>query len=200
MASSVRKLRQPAFPPEAACFTTGQLAQVSGLSRAMADVWVSEGRLIPTRRAKKKGGKGRGRPMFSAIAIFQVRLRLELASHIGFGLSEWAKVGKGLEVTSFPPDVMRNADLADFVAGGNWYWAVARGVENDKPFKFCVYAAYSKRKWLFDASVGDKLTEPCFGLNAPFLFIPAWRIFSDVYVECKKLLGVTDRRMTGEDV
>ena len=56
-----------------------------------------------------------------------------------------------------------------------------------------------QEKWTFDTHIGDELKEPCFGLTEPFLFIPMWRIFSEVYVECKKLLGVTDQPTPGED-
>jgi hypothetical protein len=189
---------QAAFDLEAPLFGTGELAQVSGLSRAMVDVWVSEGRLRPTRRQQREGqmkGRGRkrlGRPMFSAVAIFTVKLTCEMAAQLGIGLSEWISLGVAVEGADIPPYVANMAELTEYVAGGNWFWAVARGVENNKPFKIYSYATRTKGKWLFDTHVGDELKEPCFGLNQPFLFIPMWRTFSEVYVECKKLLGIVD--------
>ena len=205
MTRSVQKIKQPAFDLEAPLFGTGELARVSGLSRAMADAWVSEGRLKPTRREQSQRRiKGRlqkrqGRPRFSAIAIFTVKLTLAIRAQFGIGLSEWNTLGEEAEAAPFPADAMNIAELATYIAEGNWFWAVARGVENNKPFKIYCYATRSKNKWTFDTHIGDELKEPCFGLTEPFLFIPMWRIFSEVYVECKKLLGVTDQPTPGED-
>ncbi len=205
MTRSARKIKQPAFPLEAALFGTGELAQVSGLSRAMADAWVSEGRLKPTRREqserriKGRVQKRQGRPRFSAIAFFTVRLTLALRAQFGIGLSEWNTLGEASEAAQIPADATNIAELAAYIAEGNWFWAVARGVENNNPFKIYCYATRSKGKWLFDTHIGDELKEPCFGLNEPFLFIPMWRIFSEVYVECKKLLGITELTAAGED-
>jgi hypothetical protein len=32
------------------------------------------------------------------------------------------------------------------------------------------------------------------------LYIPIWRIFETVYVDCKRLLGIKDQTTVGEDV
>jgi hypothetical protein len=198
MVRSAPKIMRPAFDPTAPLFASGELAKVSGLSRAMVDVWVSEGRLKPTRREQSQRrtrgrGKGKGRPMFSAVAIFTVRLTLELSAQLRIGLSEWVALGVDAEEAKIPPEAANITELAEYIADGNWFFAVARGVENNKPFKIYSYATRAKSKWLFDTHIGEELKEPCFGLDAPFLFIPMWRTFSEVYVECKKLLGISEQ-------
>ena len=121
--------------------------------------------------------------MFSSAAIFKVTLALELRQHLGIGLSEWIRLS--------------NIDeMANRVAGGNWMWAVARGVENDKPFKLYTFATYRDSDWVFDMQLGDENKTPLFGRDVPYLVIPTYRIYEKVYVECKKLLGIT----TGEGV
>lgn len=135
--------------------------------------------------------------MFSTVPIFQVRLRRELGAHFDIGLSEWMPLGEKVAAAEIPPAAKRINELADLIARGNWMWAVARGVENDKPFKICGYGTFSKGKWLLDAHVGEDRHEPCFGREVPHLFIPMWRTFSEVYVDCKKLLGITERTATG---
>ena len=192
MASLHPKIKRPSFDPFYPLFTGGELAGVSGLSRAMVDVWVSEGRLRATRRERRGRGKGKGRPMFSAVAIFTVKLTLELSAKLKIGLSEWIALGVDAEDATIPTEVANITELAEYIAGGNWFWAVARGVENNRPFKIYSYATRTKDKWLFDTHIGEELKTPCFGLDAPFLFIPMWRTFSDVYVECKKLLDTSD--------
>jgi hypothetical protein len=185
------KIKQPRFDLDAPLFTAGELAKVSGLSRAMVDVWVNRGLLEPTRReragrrTKGRVRKGHGRPMFSAGAIFKVRLTLELGRHLGIGLSEWVPLSNKY--------VANIAEVADIIAGGNWQWAVSRGVENAEPFKICSYATKDHGEWLFDIQIGEERRAPRFGLDVPHLFIPIWRIFAEVYVECKKLLGITDK-------
>jgi hypothetical protein len=131
--------------------------------------------------------------MFSSVAIFKVRLTLELGRHLGIGLSEWVALSNIAEVAVMPSHVTNIARAADMIAGGNWMWAVARGVENRKPFKICSYATQDHGEWLFDMEIGEERRAPYFGLDVPHLFIPMWRIFETVYIECKELLGMSDR-------
>lgn len=137
--------------------------------------------------------------MFSAVAIFQVRLAVQMASHLGIGLSEWMKIGKGVEDAEIPTTVAKMRELAELASEGNWFWAVARGVENKRPFKFSVFATHMKGKWVFDSFIGDERREPCFGAKVPCLYIPLWAIFEEVYVECKKLLGIGEKHQPGEN-
>jgi hypothetical protein len=194
------KIEQPAFDLDAALFSSGELAQVAGLSRAMVDLWVSRGLLEPTRReraerrTKGRVRKGHGRPMFSAGAIFKVRLTLELGRHLGIGRSEWVPLGKTVEEAQ----VANIAEAADRVAGGNWMWAVARGVENEKPFRIYTLATYCNGEWLFDMQLGDQSHMPSFGQDVPYLVIPTWKIYEAVYVACKELLGLTDQTTAGK--
>jgi hypothetical protein len=194
------KIKQPAFDLDAALFSSGELAQGAGLSRAMVDLWVSRGLLEPTRReraerrTKGRVRKGHGRPMFSAGAIFKVRLTLELGRHLGIGRSEWVPLGNTVEEAQ----VANIAEAADRVAGGNWMWAVARGVENKKPFRIFTLATYSDGEWLFDMQLGDQSHKPSFGQDVPYLVIPTWKIYEAVYVACKELLGITDQTTAGK--
>jgi hypothetical protein len=195
------KIKQPAFDLDAALFSSGELAQVAGLSRAMVDLWVSRGLLEPTRReraerrTKGRVRKGHGRPMFSAGAIFKVRLTLELGRHLGIGRSEWVPLGTKVEGA-----LLTNvAEVADRMAGGNWMWAVARGVENRKPFKIYTLATYSHGEWLFEMQLGQQPRKLSWQ-DVPYLVIPTWKIYETVYLHCKKLLGISDQTMAGEDV
>jgi hypothetical protein len=138
--------------------------------------------------------------MFSAIAIFKIRLACELGRHLGIGLSEWVHLGDKAEAANVFSDSSKITEAADLIADGNWMWAVARGVENDRPFKIYSYATDRNGKWFFDTQVGEERCEPSFGLDIPHLFVPLWSIFARVYVECKKLLGISERGKTGEDV
>ena len=200
------KIKQVAFSLDAPLFTSAELAEVSGLARSMVDVWVSRGLLQPTRReqsprrTKGKVRKGHGRPMFSAIAIFKVRLACELGRHLGIGLSEWVPLGGLAGAAETGSDATNIAEATNLLAGGNWMWAVARGVENDKPFKTYSYATNATGKWLFDTQIGQQHQTPSFGLDVPHLFIPTGIIFETVYTECKKLLGLSVQKTAGEDV
>jgi hypothetical protein len=129
-----------------------------------------------------------------------VRLTVGLGGYFKIGLSEWAPVGTEIKDEELPASIGNVAELADYIAGGNWMWAVARGVENNKPFKICSYATRSNGKWLFDMHLAGELHAPCFGLERPHLFIPIWLTFSEIYIACKKLLGLSERPDTGEDV
>lgn len=138
--------------------------------------------------------------MFSSSAIFKVRLTLELGRHLGIGLSEWVALGNIAEKADMPSSAANIAEVADMIAGGNWMWAVARGVENQKPFKICSYATQDHGKWLFDMEIGEERRQPRLWLDVPHLFIPIWRIFETVYIECKKLLGMSDQTTASEDM
>lgn len=138
--------------------------------------------------------------MFSAVAIFKVKLTLDLGRHLAIGLSEWVALSNKAETAKIPFYAANIVEVADLIAGGNWMSAVARGVENDKPFKIYSYATYTNGKLLFDTHIGEELKEPRFGLQMPFLFIPMWSSFATVYTECKKLLGIMRRPVAGQDV
>ena len=201
MDSSDPEIKQAAFDLEAALFTSAELADVSGLSRTMVDVWISRGVLQPTRRERAerrtKGPvrKGQGRPMFSSGVIFKVALTCILGRHLGIGLSEWEPLGTKVEGA-----LLTNvAEVADRVAGGNWMWAVARGVENKKPFRIYTLATYSNGEWLFDMQLGEQPSKLSWQ-DVPYLVIPTWKIYERVYLQCKKLLGISDQTMAGEDL
>ena len=199
------KIKQAAFDLEAALFTANELAAASGLNRAMVDVWLNLKRIKETRRehspSRKKGRtrKGRGRPMFSAIAIFEVRLAVELGRHLGVGLSEWVHLSDKAEAISIDAHAARLAGVVDLIGDGNWMWAVARGLESGRPFKISIRVACVGNKWLMDPQIGDAQLGPPFG-DVPYLVIPVWRIFSTVYTDCKKLLGITDKKTPDEGV
>lgn len=194
---------QEPFDIEAPLFTAAECAEVSGLSRALVDVWVGRNLLPPTRReysprrSKGRVRKGRGRPMFSAVAIFKVRVASELGRYFKIGLSEWSPVGTEVERAQNESELSAAAAIAGISAEGNWMWAVARALEADKRFNVYGYAAYQNREWLFDMHIGDQLIEPCFGTTIPHIFIPMSDIFESVYKDCKKLLGLVASRDNG---
>lgn len=176
-------------------FTAAELAEVSGLARSVVDLWVSRGLLPPTRRehsprrSRGRVRKGKGRPMFSAVAIFKVRVACELGQHLDIGLSEWWIASTEAAQATNNSELSSIARAAEISAEGNWMWAVARAAEAGKQFKVYGYTAFRKGEWLFDMHVGDTLAQPCFGTEIPHIFVPMSDIFSVVYRECKKLLS-----------
>jgi hypothetical protein len=189
------------FDIDAALFTVTELAQVSGISRSAIDMYLHRGVLIPTRRGrtlshtrktKVRGWKtAQGRPMFSVIIIFKARLIRELGNTLGLGPSESSLASDEALRAEIPTRELEKEIVAEIAAGRNWMWACARSVETNLPIIIYAYATRSEDRWLFDMHLGEKGAIPCFGLQAPHVYVPISEIFISVYNECKKILGVT---------
>ena len=97
------------------------------------------------------------------------------------------------KLTDYEASVSKLADA--FAYGGEWMWGMARSIERGKPFFIYAYATRSGGKWRFDMHIETKNTgkpnEPCFGWDVPHIYVPVGKIFSVVYDDCKKLLGIT---------
>jgi hypothetical protein len=93
--------------------------------------------------------------------------------------------------TEIPARELEEENVAEIAAGRNWMWACARSVETKQPINIYAYAARSADRWLFDMHLGEKGAIPCFGLQVPHVYVPISKIFISVYIECKKILGVT---------
>jgi hypothetical protein len=141
--------------------------------------------------------------MFSAKAIFIVKAACVFGEALGIALSEWTLLSiKAEREKAKAVDLTGLVEPARISSEGNWAWAVTRAVENGRTFSVYAYATFAKGQWLLDMHVGEEYKPPHFGLEKlrselerPFVFIPMSSIFKDVYIECKKLLGVETAAM-----
>jgi hypothetical protein len=153
------------------------VAKIAGVNRTMVDVWLQRGLISPAARGEKQNprAKTKGKPYFSAREVFQVRLLHLLASDLFLGLSDYAVVAE-------------KAKLASTISqAGEWMWAVARGIENGRPFLVYAYATHAGGEWQFDVHMEKTGGAPCFGWDVPHVYVPMSTIFSPVYLECKRL-------------
>jgi hypothetical protein len=124
-----------------------------------------------------------------------------LAMRVGLALGESEEVSEKARRTKIAYSEAAAHALAELAEASDtlamqseWMWAVARSIERGE--QFCVYA-YATRlddQWLVDMHFVAPGEPPCFGLEAPHIFIPVSAVFAFVYFECKKLLGIEDRR------
>ncbi len=208
-------------------FTAGKVAALCGVKRPVIDTMGTRGFIhasgreqpaTPRPQSRTKGRRPRapkGRPLFSARAVFKVRLMRVLAAQLDVGLNE---SGFFAEKSENPDDrvKMKLADYeaaADAIAAlaeiadrpavqGEWMWAMARSIERGKPFHIYAYAARLDDEWQFDMHLENYGIEspsepPCFGWNVPHIYVPAGQIFIAVYNDCKKLLGIVDKTTAG---
>ena len=80
-------------------FTTGEVAQVCGVSRPVIDMWGTRGFIEPTRRERPIAGRlasttkerrsrtSKGKPLFSARDMFKAELLQVLAAQLGIALA-----------------------------------------------------------------------------------------------------------------
>jgi hypothetical protein len=85
---------------------------------------------------------------------------------------------------------------------GEWMWAMARSIEMASPLYIYAFVAPIKNKWQFDmhienAGVESPSEPPCFGWDAPLIFVPVSEIFISVYNDCKKMLGIESATREG---
>jgi len=115
---------------------------------------------------------------------------------MGFALSESAELGDDAKTT---PELVARAitnmearRISEAIAmRGEWMWASARAFERGEKFPVYIYAARLHRKWEFDMHVGELGQPPSFGWEVPLIYVPASDIFIPIYIECKKLLGIS---------
>jgi hypothetical protein len=182
-------------------FTTGEVAQVCGVSRPVIDMWGTRGFIEPTRRERPIAGRqapttkerrlraSKGKPLFSARDMFKARLLQVLAAQLGIALSDSVLVARKAEKA-----LIDAAQIADSVArSGEWMLATARSVEQGEPLYIYAYATRSEQKWLFDIHITNPGEPPSFGWDVPHMYVPMSAIFIAVYTECKKLLGISDQ-------
>jgi hypothetical protein len=199
---------QSPFDIYAGQFSVGELAELTGVSRPIIDVWCNRGVIEPTRRERPTGRKPRprtksakaarpearrGRPLFSCRDVFTASLVRTLAERLAMGSTDSSRVAG---VAKLPKDLASklslNADaagIASVAAGGEWMWACARGIERGKPLIIYGYASRVKGKWEFDMHVGLAGAEPRFGWHTPHLFVPMSAVFAEAYGKCKTLLA-----------
>jgi hypothetical protein len=135
-----------------------------------------------------------GRPLFSCRDVFKATLVRVLAEQLAFGSTDSSLVAAKAGAAKLPKGVAMKlsadaADIASVAAGGEWMFACARGIERGKPLIIYGYTARVEGDWVFDMHVGALGAAPCFGWDAPHLFVPMSSLFADVYGKCKALLG-----------
>lgn len=196
---------QPSFDIYAGLFSVGELAELTGVSRPILDVWGNRGVIAPTRRELPAGRKPsprskstarRGRPLFSCRDVFTVSLVRVLAERLALGSTDSSRV---VDVAKLPKHLLSKlslgtdaAGIASIAAGGEWMWACTRGIERGKPLVVYGYASQVKGKWAFDMHIGAPGAEPCFGWDAPHVFVPMSSLFAEAYGKCKELLAASD--------
>lgn len=188
-------------------FTATDLAQICGENRPVIDMMANRGFLSPTRRQRKSSTTGkpkgqasqRGRGFYSCRDAFQAKLMRVLANQVGLGLADSLDLFKDAEkkpIQAADDKILKNtAELAALVTSGEWMWAQARSIERGKPLNIYAYATRQKQEWRVDMHVGAEGQPPNFGSpdlgwNAPNIFVPMAQIFTQVYSECKKILGI----------
>jgi hypothetical protein len=187
-----------AFDLDVGQFTTGEVAQVCGVSRPVIDMWGTRGFIEPTRRERPiarrqtstmRSRTSKGKPLFSARDIFKARLLQVLAAQLGIALTDSVLVARQAEKA-----LIGAAQVADNVArNGEWMWATARSFEQGESLYIYAYATRSERKWLFDIHITNPGEPPSFGWDLPHMYVPMSAIFIAVYTDCKKLLGISDQ-------
>ena len=196
---------QPSFDLYAGLFSVGELAELTGVSRPILDVWGNRGVIAPTRRELPTGRKPRprnkltarrGRPLFSCRDVFTVSLVRVLAERLALGSTDSSRV---VDVAKSPKRLLSKlslgadaAGIASIAAGGEWMWACARGIERGKPLVVYGYAARIEDEWVFDMHVGAPGAEPCFGWDVPHVFVPMSSLFAEAYGKCKALLAASN--------
>jgi hypothetical protein len=205
-------------------FTAGKLADLSGVKRPTIDTMATRGfirasgREQPATSRRQSTTKGRrppaskGRPLFSARDVFKVRLMRVLAAQLDLAFTEsvemagWAgepDKGQQKKIAEYETSISELADAPAYE--GEWMWFLARTLERGKPAHIYAYATRSGGKWEFEMHIKGPGVEkpnepPCFGWKVPHIYVPVSEIFIAVYNDCKKLLGITDQTMAGEDV
>jgi hypothetical protein len=196
--------------------TAAKVADLCGVQRPVIDTMGTRGfihasgREQPSTRRRQGGKKGtksssdtKGRPLFSARDVFKVRLMRDLADQVDFALTQSKDMAAWSEETSkedqkkltdYEASVSKLADA--FAYGGEWMWGMARSIERGKPFFIYAYATRAGGEWRFDMHIettdkGKPNEPPCFGWDVPHIYVPVGKIFSAVYDDCKKLLGIT---------
>jgi DNA-binding transcriptional MerR regulator len=165
----------PAFDLTAPLFTIGEVAAVSGSSRATLDMYLHRGILVPARREAVKGtrSRGQGRPIFSAVEVFKARLIRQLIDSIGLGPSESSALADAAVLAKAP------------AIKENWMRAVAQGVLAGKPFLIYAVATRLQGEWKLEITREMEATRRAESL---YVLVPVSRLFSEVYSACGEFL------------
>jgi len=152
---------------DAALFTLGELAEVAGIKRGLVDVWSHRGVIAPTRVARVSG---RRRGLFSVRAIVRARLVRVLGEHVAMGPAESAGLAKD----------SGSVEVADMMAGEDWMFAARRNPH----LGYSVAVARIENCWRWKLITKGEDTASYFGPAVPFIVLPIWHIFNEVYRAC----------------
>jgi len=180
-------MMQPAFDLDAPLFTTLELAKIAGINRGVADVWLHRELLKPTRSASVGNGP-QGRPLFSAVVIFQAKLIRRLSETVDIGPSTGTLVALKTE------EERGSAQIAKMSVEGNWWWAVVRSSDKPKPITIIGLAGKKGGEWQLDVRLESDHSPLCFAPGAPYIVLPLSEIFLTVYQQCSKIMAQHEQR------
>ena len=174
-------------------FGVAEVAEVSGISRPNIDLLVSQKLVRPTRRikaARPASAKSRGKPIFSARAIFVFRLIRELHS-LGLGYADSAAIADQTEKAKLSKsESAKNANksLGNLIEimDGDWISACANSPSLFQTNRVYAYASRLGEKWSVEIHLA-KTDDQSFSM-APQILIPASDAFFFVYAACNNLL------------
>jgi hypothetical protein len=168
-------MAQPKFDLDKALFSLPTFKRISRLPPGTVDVGVKRGLFRGQRIRSKKGGPRR--LYFQIKEIAKGRLLGELWNGLCIVSSGAADFDKDFACAL--------AKLYD----ENWWWAVARSVENNTEFHISCYATRTSKGWKIDPQFGEP-KEPGFGTKTVYMFVPMSEIFADVYRECREVSDI----------
>ena len=168
------KAQPPLLDIEAALFTVGELANVAGIKRGVADVWVHRGIIVPTRVAHVSGRK---RPLFSIRAVFKARLVHLLHENLATGPTESALVAKESETVK----------IAGMLDNEDWILTVLRNMHRPTPLEIWAAVNRDNKRWQWKLFTDAKKIGVPFGSSHPFMVLPLSSTLLATYKDCKRL-------------
>jgi hypothetical protein len=193
-----------AFDLYAGQFSVGEAATILKMKPSVLAMQVQRGLISPTRREVAAGSRKKrerqGKTRLSLRELMKVDTQNALAS-MGFSLTESVPVGDKMKRTTehvaarlFTLEAIEVADRISTT--GEWMWAMARSIERGKPFYIYAYAARQKSGWELDMYIENPgvvkpSQPPCFGWDVPHIYLPVSAIFTTLYSDSKKVLGLS---------
>ncbi len=178
-----------------------ELARIAGIDRAVADQWVHR-QLIKPILVKRAGSLKR--PFFSVRAIFKARLAVVLNQQLLFGPGQSAPVSNksdSEEVATELGYLLAKCELAETVAGSDWMYAAARGIDSGKLMQFWMAVTRYRKgwRWKLVSHVDSDKFDDVFGPDIPMLMLPLPAIFEPVYRACRKVYAAQTSSATTND-
>ena len=155
-------------------FSVAELASVAEIDRGLADQWIHRSLIRPT-RVERAGS--RNRPIFSVRGVFKARLICILNDRFNFAPGQSAPVANDSD----------SAELAELLAGEDWMYAAARGIDRSKPMNFWVAVTRIQKCWRWQLIFPTESGIAPFGPAIPYIMLPLPEMFSPVYLACRAI-------------